>query len=1379
MLHNSSVAIKFFLGFFFTSAIAIASIMVVIYLTVKNNVIDTKVEHLSIIHNIKAKQLQGAIQTLESPVLKFFKNNYEIYGLDKIFDAYDNLPNNINSSSIEKCKQELSKQYAGQYNSKPILEYLNISSNYAVPSSNSGIIAQCINLMDKVGVDSIDDIDENATNITSYKDITNNFSNAFSLILDTAGFENILFVSANDEVVYAPKESSILGHNVVLSYWIKGLSNQITKFHSMSDKGDSYYFIDMQPYMPLYGYPAFFIIAPIFKNNKYYGSIVLVLSSLFIDSILSDNNKWEDEGLGTTGDAYITTNDGIFRSNKRSLIEKPHDTLLSLKKIENIHNIYKMIEHFGTVAYYSPIISNFPIDVYEGNSGYGFSKTVTGTDVIIYYSPLNIGNLKWTLFTSMELEEILSEITPIKTLMYNMIIPVIVILVTITATFSYFITRPIRQMQRSCIAIADGQSSSMEDVEITYKEINDIVNAFNDMSINLLNHEKQTEKVKNALENSLFTQTIISRELKEEKDFISRILDAKGLLIFVIDDNDKIIRINNAVQSFYPEKDLLGMNYEKILPNEYRHRIVTIVSLIRGGDKHIPHLITELKNNNKIIRIEWNFSVFTSDNDNNKSSIQYISAIGIDITERYKADKSSKENAAMFHRIFSNAYDAILIADENNNILLVNKSFESLFEVDYVDLVGKSVIGNVISNEYENIILLDNQDGKSLELEALHSNKSKFPVDVSISKIKYKGKLSILYMLRDSSSKKKKEQELQIALKRATDAERTKAQFIDNMSYEIQTILNGIMGFIDLLKETHLDSVQRKYFKIINASSDSLFGIINDILDFSKIENGKVQIETIEFNLYNVFEDSLDIYATKAMEKNILLICLFNIDMPRYFLGDSLRIKQIITNLVSNAVKYTDINGRVILRATLISQDEEICKIRISIKDNGIGITKENQEKILNTFSKIDIPTSHQYTGSGLGLVISKSLINSMNSSLKLYSEFGKGSEFYFTLELPFINKKETQLNNDFSNTSIMLLGYDENIPERELYEEYIKNVKAQVKYTTQIEDIDSQDVKIVGIIYINIELSLLKDMMNKHNDKHFIIFCMPSISNDIYDLSANNVHILIPPLNIHKLILILSDILGYNKHLTTKHKKTKNMHFSGNIMLVDDNEINSKLSEILLENMGLNVEIAENGQIAVDKYKKEKYDLIFMDIYMPVKDGLTATKEIVEYEEENNIEHTPIVALTANLTESDIEECTNMGMDDFVEKPIVKSKLESVLNRYLNNEYINIDDIIKGIKEYLKTDDQELAISTLKEYCKMSWHYVQILFHAVSEYNDGSSLYIINKMLKLSEKYKISSIINAVKKIEQNIENGMNENILISINELKDIIYAIKYSIR
>lgn len=1380
MLQKNSIAGKFFISFLLVSTLVVSAIILAVYFSIKTNIINEKTAQLEIIHNIKYKQLQNAIQNIQNPLLSFIRDNYQLYGFDILENEYRKLPDYFSDQESRVCSEELLQYFTSHYNNEPVISYMHINSSDGIPVNKSGILAQCIHLPYNAGISRIEGVNLNKSNLKIYKELYNKTTNALKSLINIDGFQSVLFISDNDEIFYSSDKSSVLGHNGVTSHWIKGLSQSLSKFHNMKQlDNQEYFFIDMQPYTAIEGYPVFYIAAPIFENNKYRGSIVLVLTSKFLDNILSNSYDYESEGLGKTGDVFLTSNTGTYRSNKRQLIEDPDNYIITLKVLYKDNTAYDMLEKFQTTEYYSSLFEPMPFKTYKDSKGYIFSKTYNSKEVAAYYAPVYIGSLKWIMFVSMEMHEITSGLNGLNILLVKIIIPLFIILIFTAAIFSYVITKPVRQLNDVCAAFADG-NTDYEQIKAPYREVSSLINSFSKISSNLEESNNKLEVLKKELEESVLSQSITARELKEERNFISKVLDARGFIILIIDEQDRIVRYNQVMPRLFPNSQIIGEKYDVFLPEEYKKRVAYILSLVRMGSDNIPHFISSAMVDGKKVYVEWNFSTFTGRELEDGSKEVFITAIGMNITERYEALETSKENDAMFHKIFSNAYDALVIADEDNNILLVNKSFEILFDIDYVDLIGKPVIPNIFSQEYANVISSDSKDGKSIEIDALRADKSPFPVDLSISKIIYKGKTSILYILRDASLKRQRERELQAALNRAREAERTKSEFLANMSHEIRTPLNGIIGFIDLLKDTQLDNAQREYIKIISNSSDSLFNIINDILDFSKIESGKMNLEQIEFNIWNVFEDSVAIYAANAMDKNIILLCLFSTDIPKYLIGDPLRIKQIITNLISNAIKFTDNNGRVIFRVNLLFYDKDTCKMRISVKDNGIGISKEQQKVIMEPFSQGDSSTTRKYGGSGLGLAISKSLTSSMGSTLNVFSESGNGSEFYFTLELKVASKKEKRSKVDFGDTSILLLGCDENCPAKELYEEYIRNVKANVRYTTNVEDLNNEDVKVVGISYDNNDIDFIKDIVSKHEDKSFIIFSLTPSDNQIFDIGGRNVFPLMPPFTVTKLIDILSEILGINKASLLSSKKEKSAVFKGNVLLVDDNEVNLKLSEILLKNLGLTVVTSDNGFDALEKYKQNNFDIVFMDIYMPEMDGLATAEAMIMYEREVNKTHTPIVALTANVMEEDIESYISIGMDDFVAKPIVKSKLEAILNRYLSQDVSALnDELTLGVAEYLKTDNEEKIYNAINEYCHNCWHYAQSLFHAVTEFNEGSSLYIVDKMIMLSENYKFNDSIAILNKIRQNIENGMNDNIFSFIDELKDIIYKIKRSIR
>ena len=1380
MLRNKSITNKFFLGFFLTSVIAVLTMMFIIYFSIKSSMVDSKIKQIEVLHHIKYKQIQDSINRLQDPFLKFIKSNSELYGFSTLLNQYKGLSDNFSKAEVLQCRQELLKHYTGKMTKEPVLDYMHISVQDGIPQNSNGIIAQCIKLKNRVDILSLQKMNFDSQEIIEYEKQYRKSQKALQVSLHLDAFESVLFISADDEIFFSSDRNSVLGHNVISSSWIKGLSTQISKFHTMTSAGQQeYFFIDMQPFVALNGYPVFFIAAPIFEHKKYKGSVVLVVPSLYLDGILSNNNSWEKSGYGKTGDAYLTSELGIFRSNKRQFIENRDEYLLLAKTLKRPAITYDMVERFNTLAYYSSVLKTTNVSSYAGKSDYEISKTLDNKEVLTYYTPINIGNLSWILFVRMDMSEVTSELDQIRTLMRNMIIPLFIILLCVAYLLAHLTTSPIRRMQKSCRLISQGNYSSSK-LKGGYKEINELISSFESMVKTIVENERHTYHVKKELEESIFNQAVISQELKEERDFIGHILDSKGFFIFIIDENDKIIRTNSIMPKIYPDRKIIGEKYENFLPVEYRRRVAYIMSLLREGNENIPHFISSNMFNNKAVYVEWNFSTFTGRDLKDGHQALFITAIGVNITERYEAEQHSQENIAMFHKIFSNAYDAVLIADENNDVLLVNKSFEQLFEVDYVELVGKPVVPNIFSQEYKNVVLSDTQEGKTIEIEAIKHDKTRFPVDLSISKIIYKGKLSILYILRDSSNRKQKENELHTALTRAKDAERTKSEFLANMSHEIRTPLNGIIGFIDLLKDTQLNKAQKEYVKIISASSENLFSIMDDILDFSKIESGSMQLENIDFNAWNVFEDSASIYAARAMDKNILLFCFFSVEMPKYLVGDPLRIRQIITNLLSNAIKFTDEGGRVILRVSIISQNDDSCRVRISVKDTGIGISKDQQNIIMNAYAQADVSISRKYGGSGLGLAISQSLTSAMNSKLNLYSEYGEGSEFYFTLDLPVAHKEEQRSKKDCSDVKILLFDCNKDCSHKELYEEYFKNIKTKVKYSYDKNDLLDDTNNIIAINCDHNDYDFISSIINEYHNKTYILFTISPHSNKVMSLKGNNIFHVTPPFTITKLMDTLAAIKGENKIITTKNKKLKHHTFTGNVLLVDDNDVNLKLAEMLLTNMGLNVDSVENGQLALEKYMQNKYDIIFMDIYMPLMDGMEATREIIKYEKEHNMFHTPIVALTANEIKEDIESYHSVGMDDFIAKPIVKSKLESVLGRYLFEEEPSIkNEIINGVSSYLQTDNTEEIYNVINDYCNSAWHYIQNLTGAVRELNEGSSYYIIEKLITMSSNFSFHRTVDILEKIKSNLDSGINDDIYPLIDDLKDAVYKIKRSTR
>ena len=384
---------------------------------------------------------------------------------------------------------------------------------------------------------------------------------------------------------------------------------------------------------------------------------------------------------------------------------------------------------------------------------------------------------------------------------------------------------------------------------------------------------------------------------------------------------------------------------------------------------------------------------------------------------------------------------------------------------------------------------------------------------------------------------KLKTDELEIESSKLKEAVEIKSNFLANMSHEIRTPLNGILGFVDILKDNIKEKENKKYLKIINNSSHHLLGVIDDILDFSKIENGKLSIEFIDFNIKKELQSIVDLFMVRANDNNISIEVNFDNDLPHVLVGDVLRIKQVLSNLLSNAIKFTPQGKKIYLSIKYIKN-----LLYVNVKDEGIGISQNRIAHIFEAFAQEDNSTTRKYGGTGLGLTISYNLVKAMSGELKLKSELGLGSEFYFSIPLK----------------------------------------------------VSTQNIKTISKKSINI--------------------------------------------------------------------------LEGEILVVEDNKSNQMFMKVILKNMGLKFDIAQDGQEAVNMFNKNKYDAILMDENMPNMNGIEATKQIINMEQSRQLPHTPIVALTANALKGDRERFLAAGMDEYLAKPIDKKKLNKILSKYLKS---------------------------------------------------------------------------------------------------------------
>ncbi|MGA2404115.1 MAG: response regulator [Syntrophobacteraceae bacterium] len=747
--------------------------------------------------------------------------------------------------------------------------------------------------------------------------------------------------------------------------------------------------------------------------------------------------------------------------------------------------------------------------------------------------------------------------------------------------------------------------------------------------------------------------------------------------------------------------------------------------------------------------------------------------------ELHSKESALKESEGKYRHLVERANDGIVLI-QDAVIQYANPKLSEIIGRDAEEIIGSpfvkfldSSLVSPIEDRYNRRISGENVPSM-YESKLKLLNGSTIHIELNAGLTTFRGRTADLVFIRDITEHKNYELQLTQAKEAAEAASRAKSQFLANMSHEIRTPMNGILGMAELLLDTNLTVNQRELAKTVLNSGESLLRVLNDILDFSKIEAGRLELDSIEFNLRDTVEEATELFAEHAHRKGLELICHVQSDVPTIFEGDPDRLRQVLINLLGNALKFTH-KGEVTLEVSALKDLGDTSIIGFEVRDTGVGISPEAQIDIFDAFSQADGSMSRKYGGTGLGLTICKQLCEMMGGSIEVESSPGGGTTFRFQVRLK--NSEASAPSHEAQSASLQglrVLIADDNETNRRILKEQAgswgmlaSSAEDGPRALEILRKAGSRgapfDVAVIDMMMPEMDgLELAGRIKSDPFIADVKLIMLTSIGgngNAGEVRKAGILACLTKPVRQSQL---------YNALLATCTKETQlhssvsrpagKTQFEGVVLLAEDNSVNQKVAQSMLQGLGLDVDVVFNGQLALDMLEQKAYSLILMDCQMPGVDGYEASRRIRQREAFNGGSRIPIVALTAYAMEGDRDLCLSAGMDDYLSKPFNSKQLAAVLDRWLGHAKSSV--IEADTPEKPATGDPSCEIKQ-SESCPVSI----IDVNAALKRLEGNESLFVELVADLSEMYQ-----NEFPRIRSALEKGNLAEAGLRVHSLKGV---------